>query len=49
MQIGFSYDEVANMPFGMLLDYIAIDNINKYDFVEIESEEEQFDRFLDFD
>lgn len=38
------------MPFSMLQDYIAIDNINKYDFVEVVEvdPEEEFDRLLSF-
>lgn len=49
MQIGFTFFEAENMPLGELLDYIAIDNVNKYDFVEIESTDDEFDRLLDFD
>lgn len=36
------------MPFGLLLDYIDIDNINKYDYIEKMSKDEEFDRLLDY-
>lgn len=49
MQIGFTFQEAENMPLGELLDYINIDNVNKYDFVEVESDEDEFERLLNFE
>ena len=49
MQIGFTFYEAENMPLGELLDYIAIDNINKYDYKELENAQDEFDRLLNFE
>lgn len=49
MQIGFTYTEAAGMPIGQLLDYIDIDNINKYDYKEKTDPQDEFDRLLDFE